>query len=99
MPEPLPRSTTVSPPRMAVEVVADAREGFDRLVWDGVEFGGRVAEPLGERATDPKVEVFVRFVGDFAVDLLDAPLEVPRVERPRLCGHLVPLCVRVRPSR
>jgi len=57
-------------------VVADAREGVDRLRRDPVQDVTRVAEPLGENATGLEMKLGVLLVGDLAVHLLDLGLEL-----------------------
>jgi hypothetical protein len=95
IPEPLPRSTTVSPDgRPPSQVVADAGERVDRLARNGVELGSRVSEALGKRAPGLEMKIFVWLVCDLAIHLLDASLEVLRVDGARLCCHLVLLLPR-----
>jgi hypothetical protein len=82
MPEPEPRSSTVSSgcERGEVEEVADAGEGVDRGGGDPVELLGRVAQALGERAAGLEVKLTVGLARDFVVHLLDALLELGCVE-------------------
>ena len=81
MPEPLPRSTIVSPGlTREVEVVAHAGEGVDRGSRDGVELGDGVAESDREWTAGLEVELLVRLLGDLAVHLFDPLFELMRVE-------------------
>src|ERR671922_1884523 len=70
-----------------VEVVANAGKGVDRLGRDRVELDSRVAEPLGERAARLEVKLPERLLGDLAIHLLHAALEVAGVERRGLRAH------------
>ena len=54
-----------------VEEVADAGERVDGLRGDGVQDGGRVAEPFGERAAGFEMEVLARIEGDLLIHRLD----------------------------
>jgi hypothetical protein len=74
--------------RGEVEVVADAGEGVDRGRRDRVELAAGVPEALGELAARLEVELVERLLGDLAVHVLDALLELPGVERSLCCAHL-----------
>jgi hypothetical protein len=74
--------------RGEVEVVADPGEGVDRGCRDRVELVGGVAEPLGELAAGLEVKLVERLLGDLAVHVLDALLELPGVERSLGCADL-----------
>src|SRR6266545_1130474 len=71
-----------------VEVVADAGEGVDRGRRDCVELVAGVAESLGELPAGLEVKLVERLLGDLAVHVLDALLELLGVERSLCCAHL-----------
>src|SRR5262249_35013078 len=67
--------------RGEVEVVADARERFDGGGRERGELLARRAEALGEAAAAFEVELLLGCLRDLAVHVLDALLELLRVER------------------
>src|SRR5207245_8301916 len=69
------------------KVVADAGERLDRLRGYGVQFAGRVAEPLGEDTSHLEVELALRRLGDRPVHDLDLVSELVDVDS---CHHAPP---------
>jgi hypothetical protein len=81
--------------RGQVEVEAHPGKGVDGGGGDAVELRGRVAEPLGEEPPGLEVEVLVRLLGDLAVHVFDACLEVAGVESSGRRHGGAPHCSRV----
>jgi hypothetical protein len=77
IPDPLPKSTIVSPGLSAarMKIVVDAGERVDRLTRDPVDIPRPVAEALGQRAPHLEVIGAVRSFGDIAVHCLDLGFE------------------------
>jgi len=78
MPDPLPRSRTVSLARFQIgkiKIIADAGERLDRLSGDAVEIGRCITEALGHGAAHLEVELAVRLFGDAAIHRLDLGFE------------------------
>src|SRR5712664_2506218 len=65
-----------------IKVVAHARKRVDGLARDGIEVGGRIAEPLRERTSHLEVELALRSEGHIAIHRLDLLLERGCVDAP-----------------
>jgi hypothetical protein len=73
-----------------VQHVADPAHPFERLrglaLGQGLLEGGPGTLPVPAAESHP-ARVERGFLGDLAVHILDTPLEILRVDPPRLCGH------------